>query len=128
MMALPQIVSRNQIQRIPTIALNVRKVLSGGTDGDFYTTPANKKARIKGVATCDNLGAAATVDLNVAGLSIAEWQAGGTADPFTPQNLLTGIEFPFDIQLDAGEILQYSQNSGTNAQMNVNAQILETPA
>jgi len=128
-MALPQVISRNQIQRIPTIALNVRKVLSGGTDGDFYTTPTGKKAVIKGVATCTGVGAATTVDLNVAGTSLAEWQsAGGQADPFTPQDLAVGVQFPFEVQLDAGEILQYSQNSGTNAEMNVNAEILETPA
>jgi len=128
-MTLPQIISRNQIQKIPTIALNVRKTLSGGTDGDFYTVPTGKKARIKGVATCDSTGAATTVDLNVAGTSLAEWQsAGGTADPFIPQDLALGVQFPFDVQLDAGEILQYSQNSGTNASMNVNAEILETPA
>jgi len=128
-MTLPQIISRNQIQKIPTIALNVRKVLSGGTDGDFYTVPTGKKAKIKGVAVCTGAGAAATVDLNVAGTSFAEWQAtGGDNDPFKPQTLALGVQFPFEIQLDAGEILQYSQNSGTNAEMNINAEILETPA
>jgi len=127
-MVLPQVVSRNRIQRIPTIALNLRKVLSGGTDGDFYTCPTGKKALIKGVATCTGTGAAAQVDLNVAGTSLAEWQSsGGATDPFSPQNLAVGVQFPFEVQLDAGEILQYSQNSGTNAEMNMNAEILETP-
>jgi len=128
-MTLPQIISRNQIQKLPTIALNVRKVLSGGTDGDFYTVPTGKKARVRGVAVCTGVGAAATVDLNVAGTSVAEWQsAGGGTNPDVPQDLAPGVQISFDVQLDAGEILQYAQNSGTNAEMNMNAGILETPA
>lgn len=128
MMTLPQIISRNQIQRIPTIALNVRKVLSGGTDGDFYKVPTDKKAVIKGFAVCTGTGAAAQVDLNVAGVSIAEWQSsGGQLNQFRPQDMALNIQFNFEVQLDAGEILQYSQNSGTNAEMNINAEILETP-
>jgi len=128
-MALPQIISRNQIQKIPTIALNVRKVLSGGTDGDFYTCPTGKKAIIKGFAVCTGVGAATTVDLNVAGVSIAEWQsAAGQTDPFRPQDMALLVQFNFEVQLDAGDILQYSQSSGTNAEMNINAEILETPA
>jgi len=126
-MTLPQIISRNQIQRIPTTALNVRKVLSGGTDGDFYTCPTGKKAIIKGTAQCTGLGAAASVDLNVATISIAEWNASGGFDPFNPQSLAVDALFPFEVQLNAGDILQYSQNTGTNAEMNMNAEILETP-
>jgi len=128
-MTLPQIISRNQIQKIPTIAINERKVLSGGTDGDFYTCPTGKKALIKGFAVMTGVGAAATVDLNVAGVSIAEWQsAGGNANQFVPQDLAVGVQFNFEVQLDAGDILQYSQDSGTNAEMNMNAEVLETPA
>jgi len=126
-MTLPQIISRNQIQRIPTIALNVRKVLSGGTDGDFYTTPTGKKALIKGVALCTGLGAAATVTLSAAGVVIAQWQAAGQVDPFVPRDLKLLTAFAFEVQLDAGDILQYAQNTGTNAEMNINAEILETP-
>ena len=128
-MALPQIISRNQIQKIASIALNERKVLSGGTDGDFYTCPTGKKAIIKGFAVCTGTGAAATVDLNVAGVSVAEWQSsGGVGNNFIPQTMAVNVQYEFEVQLDAGEILQYSQNSGTNAEMNVNAEILETPA
>jgi len=129
MMTLPQIISRNQIQRIATIAINERKVLSGGTDGDFYTTPTGKKALIRGVAVCTGAGAAATIDLNVAGTSLAEWQSSGGGTLIqVPQDLAIGVAFPFQVQLDAGDILQYSQNSGTNAEMNMNAEVLETPA
>jgi len=128
-MALPQIISRNQIQRIPSIALNVRKVLSGGTDGDFYTTPTGKKALIKGTAICTGTGAAATVDLDVAGVTIATWLPSGGADnndrPFI---MNVDVLFFFEVQLDAADILQYTQNTGTNAEMNINAEVLETPA
>jgi len=128
-MALPQIISRNQLQRIATSAINVRKVLSGGTDGDFYTCPTGKKAIIKGTAQCTGAGASATIDLVVATVSIAEWQSsGGAFDPFNPQGLAINALFPFEVQLDAGDILQYTQNTGTNAEMNMNAEVLETPA
>jgi len=125
-MTLPQIISRNQLQRIATTALNLRKVLSGGTDGDFYTCPVGKKALIKGTAICTGLGAAASVDLNVAGVAIHQWQATAVRDVSEFQVDVDQI-VPFDVQLDAGEILQYSQDSGTNAEMNINAEILETP-
>jgi len=128
-MTLPQIISRNQIQKIPTITLNVRKVLSGGTDGDFYTVPTGKKALIKGVAVCTNTGAAANASLQFNGVSIATWfAAGGAQDNFNVFNLATDIEFPYEVQLDAGQVMRYVQNTGTNAEMNINAQILETPA
>jgi len=128
-MALPQIISRNQIQKIPTIALNVRKVLSGGTDGDFYTVPTGKKAIIKGVAVMTGVGAAASINLRAAGVTIATWLAsGGIGDNKLVFDMAPNVFFPFEVQLDAAEILQYTQNTGTNAEMNVNAEILETPA
>jgi len=127
-MTLPQIISRNQIQRLPTIALNVRKVLSGGTDGDFYTVPTAKKATIKGTAICTGVGAAASVNLLAAGVIVATWLAsGGVASQNDPRNMIVGIRFTFEFQLDAADILQYTQNTGTNAEMNINAEILETP-
>lgn len=126
-MTLPQIVSRNQIQRIPTIAINERKTLSGGTDGDFYTTPTGKRAVIKGRAVCTGLGASATVELTVATISIQQWNASsGTGSNDDPKTI--GVFVDFEVQLDAGEILAYTQNTGTNAEMNVFAEVLETPA
>lgn len=128
-MTLPQIISRNQLQKIPSTALNVRKVLSGGTDGDFYTTPTGKKALIRGTALCTGAGAAATVNLLTASVIVASWLAsGGVANKNNPRTMNVGILFEFEYQLDAGDILQYTQNTGTNAEMNINAEILETPA
>jgi len=125
MMALPQIISRNQIQRIPTTLINLRKVLSGGTDGDFYTCPTSKKAIIKGTAVCTGLGAAATVNLLAGGVELCDWDVAGNIGT---NNLTVGTFFPFEIQLAAGDILQYTQNTGTNGEMQITAEILETPA
>jgi len=128
-MALPQVISRNQIQKIPTITLNVRKVLSGGTDGDFYTVPTGKKAVIKGVAVCTNTGAAANTSLQFDGLTYATWNAsGGIQDNKNRFSMAIDINMPFEVQLDAGEVMRYIQNTGTNSEMNINCEILETPA
>jgi len=69
------------------------------------------------------------VDLNAAGVSIAEWQsAGGQLNDDVPQNMAVGVRFNFEIQLDAGETIDYDQNTGTNAELNFNAEVQETPA
>jgi len=121
-----QLTSRNSLQRIPTFALNVRKVLSGGTDGDFYTVPAGKRAVIKGTAVCTGLGAAATVDLDFNGLSFHTWDVAGSTEPAQKTTIIQTV-IPFIVELEAGQILSYDQNSGTNAEMNINARIQETP-
>lgn len=73
-MALPQVISRNQVQVSNKRALSSNDVLQPVV---YYTCPAGKIAVIKGTWLCDDTGAAATVDLNAAGLSIAEVQATG---------------------------------------------------
>jgi len=133
-MGLPQIISRNQIQRIATTALNVRKVLSGGTDGDFYTCPAGKKAIIKGSALCTGRGAAGTVNLEANAVVLFTWDRvtaviGSYLDkPRALSTVDSGQLALFEVQLTAGQILRYTQNTGTNAEMNIFAEILETPA
>ena len=126
-MTLPQIISRNIIQGIPTTSLNVRKVLSGGSNGDFYTVPTVKKAIIEGSAICTGLGAAATVDLEFNGVRFHRWDAASGTE-VALRTTIININIPFKIQLPAGQILRYTQDSGTNAEMNINAEILETPA
>lgn len=122
-MALPQIVSRNQVQVSNKRALSQNDVLQPVT---YYTCPAGKIAVIKGTWLCDDTGAAATVDLNAAGLSIAEVQAtGGGTDPNVPQNLAEGLLFPFEVTLAATETLNVTQNTGTNANTTVLAIIEE---
>lgn len=126
-MALPQIISRNLTQKIPEFALNVRKTLSGGTDGDFYTVPTGKKAIIQGLAVCTGLGAAATVDLDFDALSFHTWDAAGSTEPSQKTTIINTV-IPFVVELEAGEILSYDQNSGTNGEMNINARIQESAA
>jgi len=122
-----KLIPSNTVQKIPTFALNLRKILSGGTDGDFYTVPLGKIAVITGRAVCTGLGAAATVQLEVNAVSIQEWTAaGGTEVNADPK--IINIYMDFEVELAAGQVLRYTQNAGTNAEMNVFLKIQETPA
>jgi len=73
-MTLPQVIPRNQQQRTNKRQLFRNDVLQPVT---YYTCPAGKVAIIKGTWLCDDTGAAATVDLVAASVSIAEVQATG---------------------------------------------------
>jgi len=113
-MTLPQIISRNQVQKT-----NKRTLFQQDTASHpitYYTCPAGKIAIIKGTWICDDTGAAAVVDLISAGISIAEVQAtGGGTDINIPQDLAEGLLFPFEANLAATETLVTAQDSGTNA-------------
>lgn len=111
------------MQRIPTQPINSRVVIQPNT---FYTCPAGKKAIIKGVATCTGLGAAASVRLNAAGVRVCEWTALGTT-PANSKIMALNFYYPFEIQLAAGETLDSSQDAGANGEVNVNAEVQETP-
>jgi len=125
-MTLPQIISRNQLQKIPTIQISRNDVAAHPIT--YYTCPTGKKAIIKGKATCENTGAAAVVDIIVNSISICEWQAtGGVFDPNVPQDLAEGTQFPFEVQLEAGETMVSAQDSGTNAEIKMFAEVTETP-
>lgn len=119
------ITARNASQKIPTIGINVRKI----GPFVFYKCPVGKKAIIKGNANCTNTGASATVDLTVVGESVAEWQATtGRTDQNVPQDMAVGVVFTFEYQLAAGEeIASIQSGGGTNAPMNFNAEVQETP-
>lgn len=122
-----KLIPSNVAQKIPTFDLNVRKVLSGSTDGDFYTVPTGKKAIIEGSAICTGLGAAATVNLQFNGVTFHTWDAAGST-LVQQRTTIINIQIPFVVQLAAGQILRYTQSSGTNAEMNITAKIQETPA
>jgi len=122
-MALPVVVSRNQVQLSNKRALTSNDILQPVV---YYTCPAGKIAVIKGTWQCEDTGAAATVDLNAAGISIAEVQAtGGGSDPNVPQDLAEGLLFPFEVTLAATETLGVTQNTGTNADTTIIAVIEE---
>jgi len=122
-MTLPQVIPRNQQQRTNKRQLFSNDVLQPVT---YYTCPAGKVAIIKGTWLCDDTGAAAVVDLNAAGVSIAEVQAtGGGTDPNIPQDLAEGLLFTFEVTLAATETLGVTQDSGTNANTTINAVVEE---
>lgn len=123
-MGLPVIVSRNQIQKTNKRTLNQQN--TSGHPITFYTCPAGKIAVIKGTIVCSSTGAAATVDFNVAGISLCEWQAsGGGTDPNVPQDLVVGFLFHFEVNLSAGETIATNMSSGSNANTTINIVIEE---
>jgi len=122
-MTLPQIISRNPVQKTNARQLFSSDVLQPVV---YYTCPAGKIAKIKGVWLCSDTGAAATVDLNAAGSSIAEVQAtGGGTDINIPQDLAEGLNYAFEVTLAATETLGVTQNTGTNAATLLNATVEE---
>jgi len=129
-MALPQVISRNQAQKIPSFEINGRVVLQPNT---WYTCPAGKKARVKGNVRCTGRGAAATTTFAVAGVVMYGWDNAttGTDDYINvPTGLGTGqggqTAF-FDVELAAGETIVTDQNTGTNAEFNLFASVQESP-
>jgi len=124
-MTLPQIVSRNNIQKTN------KRVIPWTNDviqpTVWYTCPTGKIAILKGICTCVDTGAAADASLNAQGVRIAHWLAtGGVTDINDP---LTGfkesIVYPFQIELSAGGTIETVQDSGTNAQFKLQAEIEE---
>jgi len=130
MMALPQIIARNQAQKIPTFEINGRVVLQPNT---WYTCPTGKKAIVKGRVQCTALGAAALADFNAAGVAMFRWNnsAANSGDYLqVPRGLTTaeGGQFAlFEVELAAGETITTTQDSGTNAEFNVWASVQESP-
>ena len=113
-MALPQIISRNQVQKTNKRTLFQKNV--SGHPITYYTCPSGKIAIIKGTWICDNTGAGNQVDLISAGVSIAEVQAtGGGVDINIPQDLAEQLLFPFEANLVAGETLVTAMDTGSNA-------------
>lgn len=131
-MALPQIISRNQAQKILTIEINDRVIVQPNT---WYTCPTGQKAIVKGCVQCTGRGAAATADFVAAGQIMFRWDKatvrldGGFLN--TPRSLTTelGGQFAeFRVELAAGETIITQQNTGTNAEFNIWASVQESPA
>ena len=115
----------NVVQKIPTIDIKGRVVLQPHT---WYTCPAGKKAIVKGSANSTGTGAAANTTLQIGGVTVRRvLAAGGSADPWQ-RDLAPDVVFNFKGQLDAGDIVQTIQNSGTNAEWELIAEVHETPA
>jgi len=111
----------NAIQKIPTAPVVGRVVVQPET---WYTCPTGQKAIVKGKCVCTGLGAAASVRLNAAGVRLVEWQAAAVSEKV----LIINTYFEFEIQLAAGETLDTSQDAGANGEINMLANVQETPA
>ena len=113
-MTLPQIISRNQIQKTNKRVFPLTTDVTQPTT--WYTCPSGKIAIITGTCECSSTGTGAQADLDFAGVSYAEWQAsGGGTDINKLQELDIGIQIPFVAHLSGGETIVTDQNSGTNA-------------
>jgi len=128
-MALPQIVSRNTLQKIPSRAINTRTVVQPVT---HYTCPTGKKAHVKGTIQCTGRGAAATATFEINGIIIFTWDRStiAVADYLTnPQFLTTQAAQMalFEADLLAGQTVVTDQSTGTNAEFNIFMQVTETP-
>jgi len=123
-MALPQVISRNQTQKILGTLISARVVIQPNT---WYTCPTGQKATVKGTATCTGLGASANTTLTVAGVVIRRSISGGATDPWD-RDMGQNVEFDFVAYLDAGDTMITTQDTGTNAEWDITATVLESPA
>jgi len=130
-MTLPQIVSRNQAQKIQSVEINGLIVLQPNT---WYTCPTGKKAIVKGSVRCTDRGTAADTDFVAAGIIMYTWNdAGAIIGDYidNPESLSTingGQTAFFEVELAAGETIVTQQASGTNASFKVFASVIETDA
>jgi len=127
------IISKGGSQKIPEFPINDRIVLQPHT---WYTCPANKKAIVKGNVKCTGRGAAAIARFEAAGIILFEWivstaPVGQTDYINTPDRLSTfggGQTAFFDLELAAGDIIETTQDAGTNAEFDVLMKVQESPA
>jgi len=120
-------VSTNAVSTIPTVPITPRRTVIQPTT--WYTCPAGKKAKIKGIIQCTGFGAAGTASFLINTIELAEWDFAGCElsndDPFS---LCVNRYFLIELQLEAGDFIQTTQNVGTNAEFNVFAEVQESPA
>jgi len=118
--------ARNAAQKLGMVGVDENTTTTPQT---YYTCPAGKVARVHGWGFCEGTGAAATVDLVIAGVDQAEWQAtGGNVNQNEPQNMAEGARFDFDEVLAAGQIVTVTQNTGSNAEFHIHMIVEERPA
>jgi len=128
-LTLPQIISRNQLQKVLGVAINRRDVAAHPIT--YYTCPTGRKARCTGTVQCTGLGAAANVDFVVAGIIMFRWINVGFVAGYldSPRGLgVTVDQFAkFDFELVAGQTVVSAQDSGTNGEINLFMNVTETP-
>jgi len=123
-MALPVVISRNQIQKTNKRMIPLTNDVVQPTT--WYTCPTSKVAIVKGTCVFLVQGASTTMDLEINGVSVAEWKFDGTnVDINFPVDLKLGVIFPFEANLNAEDTIITTQSSGTNAQVKFQAVIEE---
>jgi len=115
----------NSYKKIQEDSINGRIVVQPHV---WYTCPTGKKAIIKGQAVCTGTGAAANTTLQGADETIRRVLSSGGSTDRWQRDLVINLIFTFEIELNAGETLETIQNTGTNAEWEVIAQVLETSA
>jgi len=134
------IIAKTAIQKSPDIGINTRTVLQPNI---YYTCPAGKVAKVKGRVTCTGTGAAAQGRFLIDGTITYRWENQvnpainmplvNDTDLFYSANqglrkTLINTYMTFEFTLNAGEDFSTDQDSGTNAEFNVFAEITESPA
>jgi len=123
------IIAKNATQTQAKIPISGRDVVQPTT---LYTCPVGKRAIVKGRIYCTSTGAAANANLNAAGEILYRWLPAGFV-----QNYLDGTRTLsatinqmalFEVELAAGEILELTQSSGSNAEFNFWIEVLELPS
>ena len=123
-------VTYNNYKKIQALKVNGRVVVQPNT---WYTCPANKKAIARGWVQCTGRGAAAVANFVVGGDTLFKWTTTNYLADYTsnPWNLTTnnsGQLAKFEIELEAGDTIETTQDSGTNAEFNVFMEVTETEA
>jgi len=128
------------VQKLPEDPITPRRTVVQTTT--WYTCPAGKKAIVKGRVTCTGLGAAAEGRFSAAGTIMFRWIANVSTGvsfsiPDSTSQIVNGSSIlsnppinvyrNFEVELAAGETIETSQDSGTNAEFNVFATSQETP-
>jgi len=120
----------NVSQKIQSFEINDRIVVQPNT---WYTCPAGKKAIVKGRVQCTGLGAAAQANFLIAGVVMFRWGGAAAIGDYleNPRSLsvANGGQFAlFEVELSAGDIVETTQDAGTNSEFNLWAEVRETDA
>lgn len=121
-MPVGEVRALNTVQRIPETPLNERSTLQPHT---YYTCPAGKKAKFTGKVRCRTQGAAAHIHLRdpTDFINYLTWAPSPSVGEIS---LNTWVDVELD--LDAGDVIKSTQDTGTNATFDVFGKILELPA
>jgi len=122
------LVARNVAQKLGKTIIQISSPTLTGSKITIYTCPTGKTARVKGHMSCRDTGAGTTSDILFNGQSYAEWQAtGGQFNSLALQDLAEEAQIQFDEVLLSGQLVELSQNSGTNSNFIGRLEIEERP-